>query len=230
MGFALALLGFGKSALGAVAGWLGALLGWAGKDLRNAIILGLAVALALSTWHLGDARDERDQARASSATFEHAARTAIDAAWAWKHDYDRYDAKVRKAALDAAAADRAHAAAVARQIATIRERTAHDYQARLDDTRSALERVRQQYAAAVAAGTAAGRLGDGRAEAVPAALTARCQALGAADCDALLAALPGTLGAAEDNTSQLIALQAYVRAVLAIDFTGRQPGSAGVTQ
>ena len=40
-----------------------------------------------------------------------------------------------------------------------------------------------------------------------------------------LAALPGTLGAAEDNTSKLIALQDYVRGLLAIDFTGAQPAA-----
>ncbi|MFZ5749079.1 MAG: hypothetical protein ACOY45_15650 [Pseudomonadota bacterium] len=138
-------------------------------------------------------------------------RDAIAAAHA------KFVADAAAASAAAAAAAEANVARVRREFAAINERTEDAYQARLDDTAGALERVRRDLADIAARDTS-----DTGGARVPAALTARCRALGAADCDALLAALPDLLAAAEDNTGKLIALQDWVRAALAVDFAGEE--------
>lgn len=216
--FLLGVLGVGKTVFGLVGKALGALATWAVKDIRNAIMLALAAALGWTVWTAHELGTSRDHWQAISGKFEHAATTALDAAWKWKAARDTLAADVVAKQKAAAEADAANVARVKAEGAQINERTAHDYQARLDDTGAALERLRDQLAAAAAA--TVGDQGDGGTAAVPAAYTARCRAFGAADCDALLAALPGKLAAAEDNTSQLIGLQDYVRSTLAIDYSG----------
>ena len=153
---------------------------------------------------LAERTEERDAARARAVE------------WAEAHAALIADVAAKRRA--AAEADRANAERVAREMDEIRERTADAYQDRLDDTRAALDRVRGQLAAIDAA--AAEGDSDGGAPAVPAGLTARCRAFGAADCDALLDALPDLLAEAETNTGKLIALQGWARSILAVDFEG----------
>jgi len=180
--------------------------------------LAVAVAIFWFAFHLfviePRQRHDRDAWKSASAKWETAAH-------AWQGAHGKLLADVRLAQAAAAAADRANVERVKREYQGINERTADDYEARLGDTRAAVERVRRQYAAA-----AAGDQGDGGRADVPQSLTARCQALGAADCDALLAALPERLAAAEDNTSKLIELQDYVRSSLLLDFSGTSPSSS----
>ncbi len=217
MALVLGLLGFGKTVLGFVGKLIGGVARWAGEDLRNALILMLVAALVWAGFAAHAMRADRDDWQRIAGKFQTAAEKALHAAEAWQRAHGKLVDDVKAKRKAAAEADRLHAAQVARQLYHIRERTADDYQARLADTRLALERVRDQLARAEAA---AGDPGGGGGAAVPAALTARCRAFGAADCDALLAALPGQLAAAEGNTARLIALQDYVRSMLAIDFSG----------
>lgn len=178
------------------------------KPLRLVVAV-LAIALA---WQLAIAgprtRTDRDAWRAAAGQWK--ANAGL-----WQAAHGKLLANVQAAQKAAAAADRANVARVAREYQAINERTRHDLEARNSDTRAALGSVRAQLAA-----LAAGDPRDGGRADVPAALTARCQALGAADCDTLLAALPDRLAAAEDNTSQLIELQDYVRSSLLLDFSG----------
>lgn len=135
----------------------------------------------------------------------------------WTGAYKQFAANVKKARQDAEAADRANVARISREYQAINERTRNDLEARNSDTRAALVQLRDSLALAGSANRGEG--GSGPAD-VPAAFTARCQAFGAADCDALLAALPDRFAAAEDNTSKLIELQDYVRSSLLLDFSG----------
>lgn len=185
-----------------------ALCEWAVSDWRHAAIVVLGAAMLVMTMDLRHAVGARDKARAEAV-----AARADAAHWRDARNKLAWDTAVARA--QAEAADRANRERVAREYNQIIERTAHDYQDRLADTRAALERVRGEYAKIAAAD----RGGPGAA-AVPPALAARCRAVGAADCDALLAALPDLLAAAESNTGQLIALQDYVRQTLLIDPSG----------
>jgi hypothetical protein len=178
------------------------------NPLRLVVVLLAAWMVWLQALTIPHLEANRDKWHAVAGQWE-------DNAHAWQAAHARLLANVRAAQLAAAAADRANVARVKREYQAINERTTDAYEARLSDTRAALERVRQQYAAA-----AAGDPRDGGRADVSGALTARCQALGAADCDALLAALPDRLAAAEDNTGKLIALQDWVRSTLLIDFSG----------
>ncbi len=177
------------------------------NPLRLVVVLLAAWMMWLQALTIPHLEANRDKWHAVAGQWE-------DNAHAWQAAHARLLANVRAAQLAAAAADRANVARVKREYQAINERTTDAYEARLSDTRAALERVRQHYAAA-----AGGPRDGGRAD-VSGALTPRCKALGPADCDALLAALPDRLAPAEDNTGKLIALQDWVRSTLLIDFGG----------
>lgn len=198
------LIGWPFRAIGAV---LAAWWRWASEDARHIVISGLLILL-------GGACIVGLSARADVATQTRRAEAAENNARAWRAAHAKLVADVSAAQKKAAAADRANVARVAAEFARINERTADDYQDRLADSATAVQRVRDRLAA-----IAARNPGDGNGPAVPEAVTARCRAFGAADCDALLAALPGQLHAAEANTAQLIALQDYVRSALAVDYS-----------
>ena len=212
--------------LGAPLRWLGSLAAslarWLVEEPVRAAILALMLN-ALAHWLIIDPglRAERDAQQARAVAGEALAGE-------WKAAHDRLATGMARARLLAGEADRRNAARVAAEMDAIRERTAHDYQDRLGDSRAALDRLQRELAAAGAAGAAADP-GGGAAAAVPAALAARCRAFGAADCDALLAALPGLLSAAEDNTAKLIGLQDWARAIVAVDFSapGALPDGGG---
>lgn len=202
--FLLKLLGFPFRVIAAV-------IHWAGEDLRQLAIVMLTLALIIAGWSWHGAASDRDSWKDKSEEWERAA-------YSWKAAHDTLARDVDAAQREAAEADRAHIADVQQQFQTIIERTADDYQARLADTRAALERVRGDLARVADAET---DRSDGGGAAVPAPYTARCRALGAADCDALLTALPDRLAAAEDNTAKLIGLQDYTRSMLGIDWDGK---------
>lgn len=218
-GFALWLLGLGKGLFGGIGKAVAGLFAWILDDARHLAIAGLIALLAINVAGNAIARrtlaDERDRWRTASARWQAASHKWRDAAQAWKGAHGRLVANVGQAQRAAAEADRRNVARVAAEFATINERTVDAYRNRLDDTRAAGERLRVELDR-----IAAGDPRDGRAATVPAPLTARCRAVGAADCDALLAALPGLLTEAERNTAKLIALQDYTRAMLAIDYSG----------
>ena len=209
MGWLLRLLASPFAAIGKLLAQIGR---WVLEDARHLAIFILLVVLAVFAGGWRAASTDRDAYQASAAEWERRAD-------AWKDAHALLVAQVQAAQAAAAEADRKNAARVEREFAVANERIADAYQDRLDDTRAAYQRVREQLA-----DIAARDPGDGGAAAVPQPLTARCQAVGAADCYALLAALPDRLAAAEDNTGKLIGLQDYVRSMLAIDFSGETPG------
>lgn len=195
-----------RKASGAIA----ALLRWLLADIRHLAIAGLAL-FALVLWlRLDQVAAARDDWQASSARWQRVAG-------AWQGAARHIFADVEQARRDAAELDTRNVARVEREMTATIERTANDYQTRLSDRDVALERLRDELARAGAAITGGG---GGAEQAVPEPFTARCRAFGAADCDALLAALPDQLAAAEENTARLIGLQGYVRTILAIDFSG----------
>lgn len=204
-GLFFSLLGLPFRAIGrALAGWWR----WASEDGRHAAISGLLILLVVNAWVGWRASVDRDGWRGK-------ATVAMADAKAWKAAHTKLVTDVAAAQKAAAAADRANVARVAAAFTQINQRTAHEYQDRLGDSAAAVQRLRDQLAQIAA------RNPGGRGEPpVPEAITARCRAFGAADCDALLAALPGQLHAAEANTAQLIALQDYVRSLLAVDYAG----------
>ena len=202
-------------------GWLrsaaGGALRWLFADLRNLLVVALAV-LAFVVWQ------QRDAARHDATDWQAAADKWREATGAWQDAHADLIARVEAERAAAAAADRANAARVERQYQLIAERTADDYETRLADTGAALERLRDDLERAR---TAAPGGGGGREPDLSGDLAARCRAFGAADCDALLAALPDQLAAAETNTATLIALQDWARSVLAVDI-GNEVAAAEV--
>ncbi len=223
MTWLLAILGFGKRLWGGFLDLLGCFLGWLGKDFRHIVITALAVLVLVFWWRMDSLAADRDEIATDRDKWKVAALDWRDATHAWQRAHAQLRGDVAQARIDAAEADRANAARVAAEIEQIRERTADDYENRLADSAAALERLRGQLSGQPrdTATTAASGSG-GRTEVLPAGYTARCQAFGAASCDALLAALPGQLAAAEDNTSKLISLQDYVRGLIAVDFSGAE--------
>lgn len=199
-------------------------LQWLFENPMRLVVAVLAIVLA---WQLVIAdphlRAEAAASEKTAAKWQGVADQWKTNAGLWQAAHDKLLANVQAAQRTAAAADQANVERVQREYQAINERTSDDYEARLADTGAALERVRSAYAAA----GPAGNQGDGAAASVPQALTARCQALGATDCDTLLAALPDQLAAAEQNTSQLIELQDYVRSSLLLDFSGSEAASSG---
>lgn len=198
-------------------GWLRniatAILRWLLSDIRH-IAITLLAAIAIVFWfRMSDLAEDRDEWKAASAKW----RTAT---FAWRDAYQHYHADVLRVTAEAEEADRANAARVNREQQTIIERTKDVYESRLADTRAAVRQLRQQLDAANAARSDGG---GGPAD-LSGADEARCRAFGAADCDAFFTALPDILAAAEDNTAKLIALQAFVNALLALDWDGSARG------
>ena len=186
-----------------------ALLQWILADLRHAVIATLLVSAGWQAWEAGEERAGRIAA-------ETLAKDETARAGRGQTAHRALVVSVNNARRDAREKDAAHAAALARAQEATRERTAREYQAQLADSRLALERLHVRLDAARAAGAA----GGGGAADLPDPNAARCRAFGAADCDALFAALPGQLAAAEDNTAKLIGLQDYVRTTLALPWAG----------
>lgn len=214
-GFLLSLIGFPFKAIWrALTAWRR----WAAKDARHLAISGLFILLVINAFVGWRASVDRDAQRTRAELAEVNVKK-------WHAAHGKLIANVKAARKAAAVADKANIDRIARDYAAINERTAHDYQDRLADTRTAYERVRASLAA-IAARDPRER---GNAP-VPEPLAARCRALGAADCDALLATLPGQLAAAEDNTARLIGLQDYVRSTLALDFSGVRSGDAAAPE
>lgn len=186
------------------------LLDWLRDDFRHVVI---AVLLALACLFFV----QRGDARADAANWQVAAFKWKDAAGAWRKAHGDVVCNVAIQREAARKADLANAARVEREQAQAIERTKHAYEAQLADTRTALERVHGDLRRATTTDEHSG--GGGTAD-LPNDYSARCRAFGAPDCDIFFAALPGQLAAAEDNTTTLIALQDYVRSLLAIDWQG----------
>lgn len=124
----------------------------------------------------------------------------------------RFDLQVsnyRAAAAKAHADDLANAARVKTEQQAITERTEHAHQAQMADAAARYERLRAK--AAAYSGTA------GTAD-VSASREATCLAYAGTGCEAI----PALLKAAQDNTDQLIALQAWTAEQGAVDVQGVQ--------
>lgn len=207
----LKLLGIGK----AVIGWIVALFTWLFEDWRRivgAVVIVLFVGLLLHVRSLN--ADLADQTAQTAAETKRADDAEADFA-ELDTQYRGLVFEVERQTEEAERRDRANAARVEREMALVRERTAHEYEDRLADTRLALGELRDRLAR-----TSAGSEGHGATAGLPDPYAARCAAFGYASCDALLTALPDVLAAAEDNTGKLIALQEWARGVLAIDLNG----------
>lgn len=183
-----------------------AILRWCFADWRHAGIVVIAGAALLAAWGW-------QEQRALNAQMEGDLVLARNSAAEWQEAHQQLVADMHAKTAVATKADRANARRVASELAMVRERTAHAYEASLADTDRAARRLRQQLDTA----TALDR-GDGTDPAGGSALAARCKAFGAPDCDALLATLTGQLAAAERNTAALIGLQEWACGMLAVDW------------
>ena len=199
---------------GAILAPLRAFFRWLGEDFRHVIIAGLAVLTIGAAWTTRENAQSRDIAQDRAELWQNAAEAERTARL-------KLIEAVRLGRIAAAEADAANAARVKREMAANTERTADDYQARIADRDAAYRSLQHQLDAT---GTGNGERGGG-AEDVSGDLTARCRALGAADCHTLLAALPGLLAEAEGNTAKLIALQGWVRGLLDMDLSGAGEGA-----
>lgn len=124
-----------------------------------------------------------------------------------------------RAAMDSArAAQAANLARVAQERAAINERISHDFEALRRDADARYRRL-----LAPARTGADGAAGDGEMSAVA---RAACRAYAAAECDQL----PAILKAAQDNTDQLISLQAWVAANVAVATSPAHPVSETAPQ
>ncbi|NJM51596.1 MAG: hypothetical protein HC843_12610 [Sphingomonadales bacterium] len=211
IGLGLKLLGIGKK----IGGWIVGGIAWLFDDWRR--LAGLAVILAFAFFVLQNRSlrsDLVDQVAATAKEAKRADAAEIDFDQLKQQHYS-FVADVQAKTAEAERLDRENAARVDREMITIRERTAHEYEVRLSDTRNALDQLRQRIADA-----SAGSEGHGDGTDMSDAYAARCKAFGFADCDTLLAALPELLAAAEENTATLIELQNWVRSTLAIDLDG----------
>lgn len=183
---------------------------WCFATPYRALVSGLLLALAIALFRLWRLDAERDDWRSAARDYE-------SAYLAWQGAFHKLVVDVELGRVEAAKLDRENADRVSAELETIKRETADDYDKALADTRAAAERLRRQLAQAATED----RSGGGTA-AMPGDYSARCAAFGYADCDTLLAALPGLLTAAEENTAKLIALQAWVKAMLAIDLNGEE--------
>ena len=207
IGLGLKLLGIGKKIVGGIA--------WLFDDWRR--LAGLAVILAFAFVILQNRSlrsDLEDQIAATTKETKRADGAELEFDQLKEQHYS-FVADVQAKTAEAERLDRVNAARVDREMKAIRERTVHDYEVRLSDTRNALDQLRQRVATA-----SAGSEGHGDGTDMSDAYAARCKAFGFADCDTFFAALPELLAAAEDNTATLIELQNWVRDTLSIDLDG----------
>lgn len=181
---------------------------WCFATPARAFVTLLLIAIAVLLFRLWRVDGDRDDWRKASGQWEAAARS-------WETALNKLVVDVEQGRLQAAKMDEANKARVAREMAKIRKDSADDYQKLEADTAAAVGRLRGKLAQ-IATEDRSG----GGAAAMPGDYTARCKAFGAADCDALFAALPGMMAEAEGNTNKLIALQAYVNGILAVDMNG----------
>jgi hypothetical protein len=200
IGIGLRLLGvFGKIKRG---------IAWIfGSPKRIAVAAAILLAL-FGAWQVRKLHNDRNDWRVAAKNYESAYRS-------WQAAFHKLVVDVELGRIEAARLDKENADRVANELAAIKERTANDYEVALTDTRRAANSLRDKLTK-----VAARSEGGSGEETVPGAYTARCQTFGYPDCDALLTALPGLLEAAEENTDKLIALQAWVNSVLAVDMNG----------
>lgn len=187
-------------------------LRWILSDWRHIVIAVLAVIAVVTLVQRNDARDGEAKAIATAKS---------NLAWGkrWQSAYGRLLADTEEERRVAAELDRANAQRVTAELQRVKERTAHDYETRLVDTRAALGSLQSRLARASTGDSGGGNPTGGDT------FGARCQAFGAADCDTLFATLPTTLAAAERNTAALIGLQEYICNLLATDWGNAEPDS-----
>lgn len=113
-------------------------------------------------------------------------------------------ANYKAAADEAARLDKANIDRVTKEQTAITEKVTNDYQSKLADSADRYERLRAK---------ASGYLSHPQSPGVPASPETTCQAVAGTDCEAI----PTALKAAQDNTDQLLALQAWVRTQSAVD-------------
>ena len=200
-------------------GFLGGALRWLFSDFRHLVIAALAIGAGWLWLQLGMARQTVADWQALAGKRAERVVELEDIARSWQATFTALTIDIARQRAAAKASDEANARRVEREFAAITERTEDDFEARLADSAAALERVRGELARAGAARP--GGSGGGEPD-LSGNLSARCRALGAADCDALLAALPDQLAAAEANTAKLIALQDWARQISLVDLTGEQ--------
>lgn len=184
--------------------WLGKLVRWLLELVRDypwqAAVIGLALALLLVFRQWGiDHRELTDElAEANGQIADERAA----------HDQTKRNvAQGRKAAAEL---DRQNAARVAAEAAAINERLTHELETRTRTYADRSARLRAQLAALEAAA------GGGGAAPVPSDPNATCRAFGAADCEDLAARMID----GQASIDKLIALQAWVTGVTAIDTNG----------
>lgn len=166
------------------------------RHWRVGVAVALVAAIGVLALANGRTAEQRDAAVAALADEKVAHRGTIQ--------------NYQSAALVAAERDSATIARVARDQQAITERVTDDFQARLDDSHAAYERLR--------ASADAFARDPGNPE-LSAAREAACRAYAKASCDAL----PGLLKAAQDNTDQLVALIAWAKAQGEVDVRALEP-------
>lgn len=139
----------------------------------------------------------------------HLERKAYDAAWnaGWSADHVVYMQTVadyRAAVVEATRIDKANIARVQGEQTAITEKVSNDYENKLADSASRYDRLRAK---------ADGYLSRPSPAGVPETRDTTCQAIAGTDCENI----PTLLKAAQDNTDQLIALQAWVTAQSQVD-------------
>ncbi len=201
-------IGLGLKLLG-VAGKIKRGIAWCFGTPTRILFTVLLITMAFLLFRLWRVDAERDDWRDASNSWQ-------DAALSWESALNKFVVDVQLGREAAAKLDAANAARVASEMARIKKDSSDDLEKLRTDTRAAARQLRDKLLAATANGSESG---SGEA-AMSGDLAARCRAFGYPDCDALLTALPRLLEAAEDNTNKLIALQAWVNALLKIDMNG----------
>lgn len=119
-------------------------------------------------------------------------------------------ANYKTAAAEAARQDQANIVRVQTEQQAITEKVTNDYQSKLADSADRYERLRAK---------ASGYLSRPASPGVPETRDTTCRAVAGTDCENL----PALLKAAQDNTDQLLALQAWVRGQSAVDVGNDKP-------
>lgn len=118
-------------------------------------------------------------------------------------------ANYKAAAAEAERMDQANIVRVQTEQQAITEKVTNDYQSKLADSTDRYERLRAK---------ASGYLSHPQSPGLPASPETTCLAVAGTGCENV----PTLLKAAQDNTDQLLALQAWVKAQSAVD-VGNQP-------
>jgi hypothetical protein len=175
---------------------MSAAIAFAGRWWREGLIAALVVGIGLLALKVEVRTAERDTVRTGLAAEQQA--------------HKQTEMNYRAASAEAQRQAAANVARVKSEQAAITERNLNDYQARLADVDARYERVRAQLAART-------DLRSSHAAPMSIASDATCRAYGGTDCDALLARLK----AAEKQTTQLVALQEWVRQQAAVKIETR---------